>query len=41
LGIECSSLEEKNLGTEQVFGTIKALKQYSQRTNLLLYWLNG
>ena len=41
LGIECSSLEEKNLGTEQVFHTIKALKQYSQQTDLMQNWLNG
>jgi thiamine kinase-like enzyme len=40
LGIECSSTKEKNLGTEQVFDTIKALKQYSQRTELLRNWLN-
>lgn len=41
LEIECSSLEEKNLGTEQVFGTITALRQYSLRINLLKDWLNA
>lgn len=40
LGIECSSLEEKNLGIEQVFDTIRALRQYSQQTDLLHHWLN-
>jgi len=40
LGIECSSLEEKNLGTEQVFDTIRALKHFALQTNLLQHWLN-
>jgi thiamine kinase-like enzyme len=41
LGIEASSVEEKNLGTEQVFATIKALKQYSEQILLVKYWLEG
>jgi Ser/Thr protein kinase RdoA (MazF antagonist) len=39
LGIEASSVEEKNLGTEQVFVTIKALRQYSKQIQLVKYWI--
>lgn len=41
LGIESSSLEEKNLGTEQVFGTMKALRQYSENKVMIKDWLEG
>ncbi len=41
LGIEAESLEEKELGTEQVFGTMQALRQYAGQTTLLLDWLEG
>lgn len=41
LGIESTSLEEKKLGTNQVFGTIKALKQYSQNTVRIKRWLES
>ncbi|QSX04751.1 phosphotransferase [Sedimentibacter sp. zth1] len=40
LGIESTSLEEKELGTEQVFGTMKALRQYAQNTVLVKNWLD-
>lgn len=39
LGIEASSIEEINLGTEQVFDTTKALIQYSQQRKLLKKFL--
>lgn len=39
LGIESTSLEEKKLGTEQVFGTIKALNKYSQNMILIKKWI--
>jgi Putative homoserine kinase type II (protein kinase fold) len=39
LGIEGASSEEIKLGTEQVFGTMKALRKYSQQTTLLKEWL--
>lgn len=41
LGIECSFPEEKKSGTEQVFGTIKALSQYAKQTTLFKDWLKG
>ena len=41
LGIESVSLEEKKLGTEQAFSTMKALTQYAQNTILLKDWLEG
>lgn len=39
LGIEVESIEEKKLGTKQVFGTIKSLRQYALQTTLLKDWL--
>lgn len=41
LGIESATSDEKKLGTEQAFDTMKALRQYAQRTALLKYWLEG
>jgi hypothetical protein len=41
LGIEIASMEEKKLGTEQVFGTMEALRQYAKQTTLLKGWLEG
>jgi thiamine kinase-like enzyme len=41
LGIESASINEKKLGTEQVFGTMKSLKQYEQQTISLIDWLKG
>lgn len=41
LGIESTSLEEKNLGTKEVFSTIKALRQYSQNTVRIKSWLES
>lgn len=41
LGIEGTSLEEKKIGTEQVFGTMKTLRQYAKQTTLLKDWLEG
>ncbi len=39
LGIECSSQEERRLGTAQVRGTLHALDAYEWKTALLLEWL--
>ena len=39
LGIECSSQEERRLGTAQVRGTLHALDAYERKTALLLEWL--
>lgn len=41
LGIEVASIEEKKLGTEQVFGTMEALRQYAEQIALLKGWLEG
>lgn len=39
LGIECSSQEERRLGTAQVRGTLHALDAYERKAALLLEWL--
>lgn len=39
LGLECSSREERRLGTAQVKGTLRALGAYEQKAALLLEWL--
>ncbi len=41
LGIEAVSIEEMKLGTEQVFDTIEALRQYAKQITLLKGWLVG
>lgn len=41
LGIEASSDEEMELGTQQVLGTIKALTLFEKKTTLIYSWLNN
>lgn len=39
LGMESTSLEEKTLGTKQVFSTINSLRQYAQNIIIIKDWL--
>lgn len=41
LGIECSSEEERRMGGEQVKGTIRALRAYEKKADLLLEWIGA
>lgn len=41
LGIECSSEEERHMGEKQVKGTIRALRAYEKKADLLLEWIGA
>lgn len=40
LGIECTGVEEQELGTQQVIKTLHELRQYADTAQQLLEWLN-
>ncbi|QYR24372.1 phosphotransferase [Paenibacillus sp. sptzw28] len=41
LWIECTDQEEQKMGTEQVTGTINAIRRYAEMIPQLEYWLNN
>ena len=41
LGIECTDKEEQQVGTDQVIGTIKAIRHYADMISELEKWLNN
>ncbi|WEG12237.1 phosphotransferase [Pullulanibacillus sp. KACC 23026] len=41
LWIECSNEEEQKLGTTQVIGTIKEIRDYAEKISKLVNWLNN
>lgn len=40
LGIESTDEDEKKLGAEQIFGTIKALEKYDNQMKIIMKWLS-